>query len=197
MSSASRWLSALLLALAVVAGVALWLQRQAAADLRDELALLRDDQREIARLRTENQRLASALPPAEKMQELRADRAAVVRLRSEIEKTRDNLTTRERALAAPASAEPAPPALIATIGVNTYGELTRDGQRFDLAALRQQLSALPRGSSFEIRLQMPKADPNVPFDKVKQGVEAITEQAQQGARDFGLKMSLGMERAQR
>jgi hypothetical protein len=191
--SVPRWLSVLLLTLAAVAGAALWLQRQAAADLRDELALLRGDQREVARLRAENQRLTAGLPPAEKMQELRADRAAVVRLRSEIEKTRDNLTTRERALAAPASAESSPPALIATIGLSADGSLTRDGQTFEVSALRQQLSALPRGSMFEVRVRMPKTEPNVSFDKVKQGVDAITEHAKQAAKDFGLKMSLRKE----
>ena len=197
--ASSRWISGGLLVLAMVAGAALWLQRQAAADLRDELALLRGDQREVARLRAENQRLAAALPPTEKMQELRADRAAVVRLRSEIEKTRDNLTTRERALAAPApaSTEASSPALIATIGMSAEGELAHNGRRFDPTAFRQQLSALPRGSMFEIRLRMPKTESNVPFDKVKQGADAITEHAKQAAKDFGLKMSLRTEPAQR
>lgn len=194
--ASSRWISGGLLILAVAAGAALWLQRQAAADLRDELALLRGDQRETARLRAENQRLAGALPPAEKMQELRADRAAVVRLRSEIEKTKDTLTTRERALTAAAPVEPTPPALIAAIGLNADGSLTRDGQTFELPALRQQLSALPRGSLFEIRLRLPKAEGGGSFEKVMQGVEAITEHAKQAAKDFGLKLSLRKEPAQ-
>jgi Tfp pilus assembly protein PilN len=84
--SALRWLSALLLALAVVAGAALLLQRQATAQLRDEIALLRDENRELARLRAENKRLAAVLPVATELEQLRADRAAVVRLRGEIEK---------------------------------------------------------------------------------------------------------------
>lgn len=192
--ASARVISGGLLVLAVVAGAALWLQRQAAVDLRDELALLRGDQRETARLRAENQRLAEALPPAEKMQELRADRAAVVRLRSEIEKTRGNLATRERALTAAAPVEPTPPALSAAIGLSADGSLTREGQSFELTELRQQLSALPRGSLFEIRLRVPKAEPNVPFDKVMQGVVAISEHAKQAAKDFGLKLSMKTER---
>ncbi|MDP3071542.1 MAG: hypothetical protein Q8N18_14730 [Opitutaceae bacterium] len=188
--SASRWLSGSLLALAMVAGAALWVQRQVATDLRDELALLRDDSRELARLRAENQRLAAALPPSTKLEELRADRAAVVRLRGEIEKSRDNLEKREQALAATAAAPPAPPALVAAIGISIDGNLARDGQRFEPAALRQQLSALPRGSAFEIRLQLPKTEEGVPFDKVKQSVDVIAEHAKQAAQDFGLKLSL-------
>lgn len=97
-----RWLSALLLALALAAGAALWLQREAAAQMRGEIALLREENRELARLRAENQRLAAALPPAAEVDRLRADRAAVVSLRGEIERTKDSLVAREGALAAPA-----------------------------------------------------------------------------------------------
>jgi hypothetical protein len=96
-----RWLSALLLALAFAAGAALWLQRQAAAQLRDEITLLRDQNRELARLRAENLRLAAALPPTAELEQLRADHAAVVRLRAELEKTKDHLQARERALTSP------------------------------------------------------------------------------------------------
>jgi hypothetical protein len=65
-------LSVLLLALAVAAGVAWWLRQQAAEDLRSEIAQL---------------------------EAMRADPAAVVRLRGEIERTKDKLDARERALA--------------------------------------------------------------------------------------------------
>lgn len=190
-----RCLSALLLALAVVAGAALWLQRQVAVGLREELARLREENRELARLRGENLRLEAALPPAAKLEDLRADRAAVIRLRGEIEKTKDNLQARERALAPgapPTLAAPLPPALVVNIGMSADGSLTSNGQTFEPTALRQQLSTLPRGSTFEIRLR-PKPDANVPFDKVKQSLGAIAEQAGQMAKDLGLKMSLRIE----
>ncbi len=195
----SRWVSVGLLAFAVGAGAVLWLQRQTAADLRDERALLRDDSRELARLRVENQRLAAALPPVAKLEELRADRAAVMRLRGEIEKTRDNLEARERTLATAPPAAPvpqAPPALVATIAISVDGNLTRDGQIFELAALRQQLSVLPRGTGFEIRVRLPKADGNVPFDQVKQSIDVLAEYATQAAKDIGLRKSLRTEPAQ-
>ncbi len=83
--NALRWLSVGLLALALMAGMSLWLQRQAAAQLRDEIAQLREDNRELAKLRAENQRLAAAQVPAAELARLRADRAAVLRLRAELE----------------------------------------------------------------------------------------------------------------
>ena len=97
--NARNLLSLLLLALALAAGAGWWLQRASSAQVRGELALLRDEQRELAKLRAENQRLTTALPPATKLAALRADHAAVVRLRGEIEKLREHLQMQERALA--------------------------------------------------------------------------------------------------
>ncbi len=82
--SSLRWLSAGLLALALVAGAALWLQRQAAAQLHDEIAQLQEKQRELARLRAEHARLMVAQPSAAELEQLRNDRAALERLRGEL-----------------------------------------------------------------------------------------------------------------
>src|SRR4051812_49000207 len=81
-----RWLSALLLMVALAAGAALWLQRQAALALREEIAALREEQRGLEQLRAENRRLAAAQLPDAELARLRDDHAAVVRLRGEIEK---------------------------------------------------------------------------------------------------------------
>lgn len=85
MNAFHRILIGALLALAGVAGAGFALQRQAAAALREEIALLRDEQRALVRLRAENEKLQSAQPPAAEVERLRADRLAVLRLRSEIE----------------------------------------------------------------------------------------------------------------
>jgi uncharacterized protein HemX len=93
-----RGFVASLLALALVTGAALWLQRQAGEQLREELGLLREENRELVRLRTENRRLTADLPPTEVMAALRADHAAVVRLRGEIAALKASLLAREKAL---------------------------------------------------------------------------------------------------
>ena len=93
-----RWLSALLLTLAVVAGGMLWLQRQSAAQLRGEIALLRDENRKLADLRAENARLVAAQPTAAQLEAMRADHAAVRQLRSEIEKLKAETDQQARAL---------------------------------------------------------------------------------------------------
>ena len=89
--NALRWLSVVLLALALVAGASLWLQRQTAAQLRSEIALLREENRELARLRTENQRLIAAQTPETELARLRADHAAVLRLRAELDALKKGL----------------------------------------------------------------------------------------------------------
>ncbi len=89
-----RWASILLLALAGAAGAGVAWQRQSAAVLEAELALLRDEKRELLRLRDDNQRLRKAELPAAVIEQQRADHAALVRLRAEIEAMRTRLEKR-------------------------------------------------------------------------------------------------------
>ena len=87
-----------MLALALVAGAALLLQRQAAVQLREEIALLRDEQRELAQLRAEHQRLVAAQVSEAELARLRADRTAVVQLRGEIERWKARTEEKAHAL---------------------------------------------------------------------------------------------------
>lgn len=94
-----RFVALILFAATAVMAGAWRLQRDAAAALRLEADGLREENRELATLRAENQRLTAGLPPAADIARLRADRAAVERLRNEIEKLKDDVQRRERALA--------------------------------------------------------------------------------------------------
>ena len=94
-----RWLSICLLVLAATMGAALWSQRQTSDVLRGEIAWLREEGAELARLRAENERLSAAQMPADELARLRNDHMAVMRLLGEIEKSRESLGERERALA--------------------------------------------------------------------------------------------------
>lgn len=83
-----RWLAGLFGALAVLAGAAWWLQTQEAEVLRGEIAMLREERGELSKLRDENRRLAAQATPVDEVVRLRADRAAIGRLRAEIETLR-------------------------------------------------------------------------------------------------------------
>lgn len=83
--SASSWFTLVIGLLAVWGGRALLVQRQQAELLGVELAAARFDLREREQLRQENARLRSLeIPPAE-LTALRADHAALPRLRAEFE----------------------------------------------------------------------------------------------------------------
>lgn len=143
-----RWLSALLLGLAVVAGAGWLLQRQSAAQLRDELALLRDDSHRLAHLRAENAKLLAAQPPAAELERLRSDHAAVMQLRSEIERLRRGIDERERRLAQPAPASTAAPDADKSRGpqVLAAANLKDAGTATPMAALETLLWAARSGN---------------------------------------------------
>lgn len=186
-----RWASALLLAFALVAGVGLWLQHETTAALQSEIALLRDDQKMLTRLRAENTRLSAAQVPEAELARLRADRAALMRLRSEIEqlKSRAEQTAAAKPLVRiPAKVDSATsPALALRITVRPDGALTIDGAPIDLNfEIRQQLAGLARGDFVKIRFKLPdNAEPDI----VKQRVDGLRVLAQ----EFGLRMEVTYE----
>jgi hypothetical protein len=98
--SFTRALSVALLLLAAVAAGGAFLQRETAAALEREIALLKEDNQRIAALRAEQVRLqAQQVPPAE-LERLRADRGAVLRLRAEVEALRDRVEQRAKSVSA-------------------------------------------------------------------------------------------------
>jgi hypothetical protein len=68
--------------------------------LRAEVALLREERSELAQVRAENLRLLAEQPPSAEIERLRADRAAILRLRGEIETLKAAAESRGRSLGA-------------------------------------------------------------------------------------------------
>lgn len=96
-SPAARMVTAAFLLVAVVATVGYFLRRQETAVLATEIAVLRDQSRELAQLRAEHARLTATQIPTAELERLRNDRAAIVRLRSEIELLKDRAEKMARA----------------------------------------------------------------------------------------------------
>jgi hypothetical protein len=82
MNTRTNWVGLGLLAMGV-AGLLGW-QRLEMEPLRAELAVLRDQEGEVRRLRAERERWRAQQAPAEEVERLRADRAAIGRLRAEM-----------------------------------------------------------------------------------------------------------------
>jgi len=75
----------LLLALCLVVGASIMWQRQQTVQLRDELEQTRMEASELMRLREENRRWREKQIPTAELEALRADHAALPRLRAELE----------------------------------------------------------------------------------------------------------------
>jgi hypothetical protein len=196
-----KWPFAALALLAFVVGGALALRHQRAELLRTQIALARDEQRELAALRAENRRLAAQQVSAEELERLRADRMAVLRLRTEVDALRARTEQMERSLSATAQApsatpqataaqsESAPPALALTIGVGADGQLSWEERAFDLDALRRRLASLRRGDAVAIGLQMPESGKLTRTDELKANIDRLMNLA----REFGLRMEVKFE----
>ena len=94
---AARLVTVALLLAAAVAGVALMLQRQRGTVLREQITLLRADQRQLAALRADNAKLQSGLPSDSELMKLRADHAAAMRLQTELNTLRRQISAAEAA----------------------------------------------------------------------------------------------------
>ena len=95
-----------LLALAMLAltiGVVLALQRQANGELRTVIGLLREQNHEADRLQAERARLVNAQVSTTELEKLRADHAALARLRGEMEAAKARIIEMERAESAAAA----------------------------------------------------------------------------------------------
>jgi hypothetical protein len=86
MKRAAIWALLVLLTLAV--GVGLARQWQTSALLRIEVERLHEEERGLDRLKADNERLKRERTPAAEVERMRADHAAVARLRLELESLR-------------------------------------------------------------------------------------------------------------
>lgn len=96
---------------AVATGMTLWLQRETGRQLQLELAQVGQQRAEREALAEANRKLRDARVSPEELERLRADRAAVARLRrelSEMEAAEKNNPPPPPAAPAPAASEPAP-----------------------------------------------------------------------------------------
>lgn len=93
-----RLLPLLLLGAALFVGAGWALQWRRSIALREQVSLLQADERDLTRLRAENEKLKAERISPEALRRLRADHDALVRLQTEIQTLRESLQRRERAL---------------------------------------------------------------------------------------------------
>lgn len=190
-----RPLSIVLLLVALGAAAWTWLQRAEAEVLRAQLAQLHDGQRESARLRTEHRLLSAAQPPAEELRRLRADRAALVRLRAELDYLRSRAANYED-LEASANSRlvraPVPGTITVNTGIADDGSLSFDGVPSALEMLRARLAGAQRGDRVELRVSTPVVWP-VDSSEIKRTIDQVVRMGNELGRAGGFTCSLKME----
>ncbi len=185
MTAARIWL-ALVVGLAVAATASLWLQRETRAVLQAELAQLREENAELGRVREERIRLVAQRTAPEEVSRLRADHAAVVRLRGEIEALRESVERREAAVAAAGAKakerpwpEPARASSAISLRADPDGRLLLDGHPLDLAAFRQQLAQVPKEQEIEIRIKPPTGERTARLEAFAKNVDEVSNLARE------------------
>lgn len=152
MKHGGRWL--LLVGLAASVGAILVSQRLERTALQTELAQVLEEQRERARMLEENRRLTAAQPSAEELARLRADHAAITRLRQEVEALDAQASRQLADVAAPASSARPAPAATFQLTVGEGGELILAGRPVTWNELRAQLREFAaRAEAVEIRMR--------------------------------------------
>jgi hypothetical protein len=192
-----RW--SLLAVLGIVMSAVVLLQRETTANLRGEIALLREENGEIAKLKGEGERLAAAQPTSAELERLRADRAALVQLRSEIDamKIRADQSALEGAqrttLVGTREDNPTPGAAkdilvnAVWLAFGTDGGLASDGSPLEFAVLRTRLAALGRDARVNVIFTLPPK--GAPPAVAKATVESVLALAG----ELGLKMGISFD----
>src|SRR5687768_15489021 len=116
-----HWLSLAVLALAIALIARYLLARQESGALRTEITLLGHENRQLVDLRKEHDRLLSARVSDAELERLRGDRAALARLRAEINKLEEVAERKARAVREPAVEQL--PALVLNVGLASDGGL--------------------------------------------------------------------------
>lgn len=169
---ALRWAALVLLVLAAVAFGRFFLEGQESTALRTEIALLRQEEKRVAELRAERDRLNATKVSDAELQRLRSDRAALVRLRGEIQQLESNADRFAKSIQEPAPAKAAKERLI--LSVSSEGGLALDDAPIDQTSLRQQLAS--RGGNTQwVEVYLRVAAAKISADRIKATMNAISD----------------------
>jgi hypothetical protein len=183
---ALHWWSLAVLLLAFAAFARYGLERQDSAAVRAEIALLEHENRQIAELRAEHERLLAAKVPDAEVERLRNDRAALVRLRAEIRKLEESAERKSLALQTPSAGQI--PTRILSLETAYDGSLSLNGAPADDTSVRHILEEYAkRAELVEIRI---RAHPKTTkIDLLK----AILEEIKRVANELGVRTTVRIE----
>jgi small-conductance mechanosensitive channel len=189
---ARRWISFAIMVVAVAAFARYLLARQESAALRAEIALLQQENDQVARLRAEHERLRAAKISDAELERLRSDRAALARLRAEINALEES-AERKASRAQGETAPKALPPLVLNLAMAGDGGWLIDGSPADQNALRQLLTDFARRSEqVVVRLHLDANEKRT--ELIKQTVEGIVQLGKEVGVKFTLRIETGQPR---
>lgn len=181
-----RWISVGLVVVGVVAFVRYLIERQESAALRLEIAILQTEQEHAVRLRAEHKRLVAGKLSDAELQRLRNDRAALNRLRNEINALETNAEQRAKAIQEPARAKTATQRLI--LSVANDGALVLNDTPVDQNSLRPHLAKLV-GKTEWVEVWLRVSGTNTSRDVIKSTMDAISDLG----KELGIKVSFRLD----
>jgi small-conductance mechanosensitive channel len=189
---ARGWITFAIMVVAVAAFARYLLARQESAALRAEIALLQQENDQVARLRAEHERLRAAKISDAELERLRSDRAALARLRAEINALEES-AERKASRAQGETASKALPPLVLNLAMAGDGGWLIDGSPADQNALRQLLTDFARRSEqVVVRLHLDANEKRT--ELIKQTVEGIVQLGKEVGVKFTLRIETGQPR---
>ena len=184
---ALHWLSLALLGFAIASGAWYLLRRHESTALHAEIASLEQENRRLADLRAGHERLLATKVSDSELERLRNDRAALQRLRTEINLLNESADRKARAVQEPAPEKQ--PALLLKLEMARDGGLSLDGAPTDDEGLRQLFTQLAqRSEKVDLRLRF---DPSsIDLASMKKTIEGIVKMS----KEAGLHMSFRIEK---
>ena len=186
---ALHWISIALLGFAIASGAWYLLRRQESIALRAEMVSLQQENRRLADLRAEHERLLATKISDSELARLRNDRAALQRLRAEINQLNESADRKARAVQEPGSEKQ--PALVLKLAMGTDGGWMFDGVPADDQGIRELFARLAgRSERVDIRFQVDANERRT--DLMKEKLNRIAD----WAREARLGMSFRVERTE-
>ena len=186
---ARHWITLGLLVAAIAGFGRMVIERQETTALRSQIEILQQEVKRATQLRAERERLMAEKVSDAELQRLRADRAALVRLRNEISALEANADRMTKTIHEPNAKGAAHSVKLSLAG---NGGLSLDGEPIDQSVLRQHLSQYAgKPEPVEISLQLASAQTST--DALKSTVEGIVRLS----KELGLKFSMRFEKPPR
>jgi hypothetical protein len=187
---ARHWITLALLIAAITGFGRMLIERQETTALRSEIEILQQETKRLAQLRADRERLIAEKVSDAELQRLRADRAALVRLRNEISTLEANADRMTKNIHEPDAAKGAAHSVKLSLAGN--GGLSLDGEPIDQSVLRQHLTKYA-GKSEPVEISLQLASAQTSTDAIKSTVEGIVRLS----KELGLKFSMRFEKPPR